>query len=40
MNENKNPVEGREDGPWVEKSVEYITPLGRSHQGGEVGWKK
>jgi len=39
MNENKNPVEKGGEGPWREKSMDGITPLGRSHQGGgERGW--
>jgi len=36
MNKNENRMKGGE-GPWREKRVDDITPLGRSHQGGGEG---
>jgi len=37
MKENKNPIDREGEGPGREKSVDSITPLGRSHQGGAEG---
>jgi len=33
----EEPRKGRGEGPWREKSVDGITPLGRRHHGGGEG---